>query len=357
MKHLIKIEVDGRHCIGLDVGDRESHFHIEDAYGKEVGTGKVPTSREGMMSVFCTMAAARIALEVGQHSPWLSELLTSQGHEVFVANAYRVALIAKNSKKSDQTDAKFLAWLLRVDPRLLFPIRHRGVKARADLESIRARDLLVRQRTGSINFVRGTVKAFGARIPSEIQPPSFARKARSFLPAALRKTLMPILEMIAHQTSLIQAADREIERLCKEEYPETGRLRQIDRVGAITALSFVLVVDDPTRFHRRRDVGAYLGLVPKRRSSGESDPELSITKAGDRLLRRLLVQVAHQQLSRRGQDSELRCWGLALARRGGKNAKKRAVTAVARKLGVLMLALWVKGENYVPLREEVEAAA
>ncbi len=357
MKHRIKIEVDGRNCIGLDVGDLKSQYHVEDPVGKEVETGKVVTTREGIMEKFMSMAPARIALEVGQHSPWLSELLSSLGHEVFVANAYRVALIAKNNKKSDQTDAKFLSWLLRVDPRLLFPIRHRGVKARAHLEVIRARDLLVRQRTGSINFVRGTVKAFGARIASGIQPPSFAHKARAFLPASLRKTLMPILEMIAHQTSLIQAADREIERLCTEEYPETDRLRQVNRVGAITALAFVLVVDDPKRFHRRRDVGAYLGLVPRRRSSGESDPELSITKAGDRLLRRLLVQVAHQQLSRMGQDSELRRWGLALARRGGKNAKKRAVTAVARKLGVLLLALWVTGEDYVPLREEVEAAA
>ena len=357
MKHVISIEVDGRHCIGLDVGDRESHLHIEDACGKEVKTGRVLTSREGMLSVFAAIAPARIALEVGQHSPWLTELLTALGHEVFVANAYRVALIARNRNKSDQIDAKFLAWLLRVDPRLLFPIRHRGVKARAHLESIRARDLLVRQRTGSINFVRGTVKAFGARIPSEITPPCFATKARANLPAELRKTLMPILEMIAHQTSLISHADREIKRLCEEEYPETGRVMQVNRVGALTALAFVLVVDDPIRFHRRRDVGAYLGLVPKRRSSGELDPELSITKAGDRLLRRLLVQVAQQQLSRMGQDSDLKRWGLALAQRGGKNAKKRAVTAVARKLAVLMLALWVKDEDYVPLRNETAAAA
>lgn len=121
-------------------------------------------------------------------------------------------------------------------------------------------------------------------------------------------------------------------------------------VGPVTALTYVLTIDDPARFRKSRAVGSYLGLACRRSQSGDKDPELRITKAGDPALRFLLVQAAHYILGPFGPDTDLKRWGLALATRGRKNARKRAVVAVARKLGVLLHRLWVTGTVYEPLR-------
>jgi transposase len=139
-----------------------------------------------------------------------------------------------------------------------------------------------------------------------------------------------------------------IEQLCQEHYPETHHLRQVSGVGPITALAYVLTLDDPDRFRKSREVAPALGLVPKRDQSGDRDPQLRITKTGDSYLRRLLVGSAQYILGPFGPDCDLRRWGLKLAQRGGKNAKKRAVVAVARKLAVLLHHLWVTGEVYDP---------
>jgi transposase len=355
MTNRITVEIDGRNCIGLDVGDRRSVFHIEDALGKRLGKGKVKTTPQAIHDVFASMEPARVALEVGTHSPWLSEFLTALGHEVTVANAYRVSLVAKNQRKTDPVDAKFLCWLLRANPDLLFPIRHRGPEARADLALIRSREGIVATRTSHINQVRGLVKPSGARIPG-MSPQSFANGAKEYIPTELRKALAPLLRLIAMETAQIKGLDREIARLCAEKYPETKRLMQVGGVGPITALTFVLTIEDPSRFLKAREVGPYFGLVPRQRSSGKVNPELSITKAGDARVRRLLTQCAQHILGRYGRDCELRRFGKRLEARGKKNAKRKAVTAVARKLAVLLLALWKSGEDYVPLFEERVAA-
>jgi transposase len=352
--HGISIEVDGRNCIGLDLGDRWSVYHVEDALGKPVKRDRVRTWGPGMTDVFQPMKPSRIALEVGTHSPWVYELLTELGHEVTVANAYRVSLISRSQQKGDDDDAEKLCWLLRADPRLLFPIQHRGLQTRADLTRIRAREALVRSRTLQINFVRGSVKSFGQRIPSA-SAGTFHQVARDHLPEKLREVLHPHLEILAHLTSQIRSMKKKIERMCQERYPETRYLLQVNGVGPMTALTFVLTIEDPSRFERGRDVAAYLGLVPRRRASGCRDPELSITKSGDGGLRRLLVQCAHHILGPMGRDSDLREWGEALAARGKKNAKKRAAVAVARKLSVILLSLWTKKQDYLPFKERAAA--
>jgi transposase len=160
-----------------------------------------------------------------------------------------------------------------------------------------------------------------------------------------------VLEHLARLTQQIRAYDRQIEQLCRGAYPETALLRQVGGVGPVTALAYVLVLEDPRRFRRSRSVGAYVGLRPKRRQSGEREPQLRITKAGHPFLRRLVVQAAHYIL---GPDCALRRHGERMAARGGKIAKKRAVIAVARKLAVLLHHLWMTGEVYEPLREPVE---
>ena len=170
------------------------------------------------------------------------------------------------------------------------------------------------------------------------------------LPAEVREGLQPLLAEVESLTVQIQACDERIEQIARTEYPETALLRQVSGVGTLIALTFVLTLEDRERFQRSRDVGCYVGLRPRRSESGESQPQLPITKEGDIYLRKLLVQGAHYILGRRGPDTDLKRWGLKLAERGGKNAKKRAIVAVARKLAILLHSLWVSGEVYEPLR-------
>ena len=139
-------------------------------------------------------------------------------------------------------------------------------------------------------------------------------------------------------------------------------MRQVEGIGPLTALTFVLTLEDPYRFEKSRSVGAYLGLVPATDQSGDRDPQKRISKEGDEMLRKLLVGSAHYILGPFGSDSDLRRHGEKIASRGGKNAKKRAAVAVARKLSVLLHSLWVSGEVYDPLhnahrRQEQEEAA
>jgi transposase len=161
-----------------------------------------------------------------------------------------------------------------------------------------------------------------------------------------------VLRQITALTEEIRALDRTLERRTKDAYPETLRLRQIKGVGPLTSLCYVLVLEDPKRFKNPREAGSYVGLVPRLDETGESQPQLPITKAGNQLLRTYLVQSAQYILGPFGSDSDLRRWGLSLMTRGGKNAKKRAVIAVARKLAVLLHRLWETGAPYIPLRTE-----
>jgi transposase len=239
--------------------------------------------------------------------------------------------------------------LARIDPMLLSPVRHRGAEAQADLAVIRARRVLVRARTMLINAARGLTKSFGERLrkcgAGQVAPTLAAE-----LSAEVRAAVVPLLAEVEALNQRIAAYDRQLEQLVKEHYPEVERLTQVKGVGTQIALTFVLTVDDPNRFQRSREVGCYMGLRPGRRNSGKSEPQLHISKEGDCYMRSLLVQGAHYILGPFGIDCDLRRWGLKMSERGGKNAKKRAVVAVARKLAVLLHKLWVSGEAYDPLR-------
>jgi len=281
----------------------------------------------------------------------VSRLLEDCGHEVIVANARKVRLIYGSDNKTDEVDAESLARLGRLDPKLLAPITHRGAEAQADLAMIRSRDCLVRARTALINHLRGAVKAVGGRLPSSTAP-AFPRKVVDHIPVELCDTLNPVLATIDTLSRDIGAADRRIEQLANERYPETKRLRQIAGVGPITSLCFVLTLEDPERFPNSRSVGPYLGLCPRRRDSGAHSPQLRITKSGDAMLRRLLVGSAHYILGPFGPDCDLRTQGLKLAARGGKNAKKRAVVAIARRLACMLHSMWINETEYEPFRLE-----
>jgi transposase len=335
--------------IGVDLGDRYSHFCVLDASGEIVEDGRVATSPAGLSRRFSSYPPSRMALEVGTHSPWVSRLLEELGHEVLVADARKLRAIYANEMKSDSVDAQMLARIARLDPRLLSPIRHRGRTFQADLAVVRSRDALVRSRTQLVNHVRGTLKAYGVRL-RKCSTASFHRQAPGSIPEELQPALEPVVRMTGELTGRIQAYDRALTIIAEQRYPESTVLRQVAGVGPLTSVSYILTLEDPRRFHRSRTVGAYLGLTPRRDQSGARDPQLRITKSGDRDLRRLLVQAAQYILGPFAPDTALRRWGLALARRGGRQAKRRATVAVARKLAVLLHRLWVTGEVYEPLR-------
>ena len=336
--------------IGLDLGDKMSHYCVLAGDGEKLYEGKVATNKQALAEVFGTLSKCRIALEVGTHSPWVSRLLASQGHEVIVANARQVKLITQSSRKNDKLDAQTLARLARVDPQLLRPIQHRSEEAQQELMVIRVRAALVEARTALVNHARGLAKAVGERIP-KCDADSLAVERLNGLPAGLRGVLQPVVKEVESLTEKIQHCDKEIEQIAREKYPETELLRQVSGVGALIALTFVLTVEDATRFRKSRDVGCYVGLRPKRSDSGESQPQVGISKEGDVYLRKLLVQCAQYILSRKGPDTDLKRWGLQIAAKGKKKAKRRAVVAVARKLAIVLHRLWVSGERYEPRRQ------
>lgn len=333
--------------VGLDLGDKFSYVTVLDGEGDLIEETRLPTTKPGLQRKFSLLPRSRIAMEVGTHSRWASQTLEQAGHEVLVANARKLRAIYDNPRKGDRADAETLARLARLDPALLSPIRHRSPEAQADLAVIRARDALVRSRSQLINHARATVKSSGARLPS-CSSASFHHKVRAALPEVLAPALLPVLDTIAALTEQIRDYDRKIQELCKGSYPETRLLEQVGGVGSLTALAFILTLEDPGRFPKSREVGPALGLVPRRDQSGDQDPQLRITKTGNSYLRQLLVGSANYILGPFGPDCDLRRWGLKLAARGGKNAKKRAVVAVARKLAILLHRLWKTGEVYDP---------
>jgi transposase len=340
---------------GMDLGDRWTTICVLNAGGEVVEESRVRTTPETVGEWAARYRGMRVAIEVGTHSPWVSRLLKDRGLEVWVANPRQVRLIFAKGRKNDRLDAQTLARLLRSDPQLLKPIQHRGESSQQALSVVRTRAALVRARTLLINHARGTAKSWGHRLPRSSSD-HFGQLDKR-MPEELRRLLQPLLVAVGVLTKKIQVLDRRIEALGKE-HPEVGLLRHADGVGPVTALTYVLTLEDPSRFASSRAVGAYLGLCPGQSQSGASDPPKRISRCGDPYLRQLLVQSAQRILGPFGKDSELRRWGLAKAQ-GGKRAKRRAVVAVARKLAVLLHRLWVTGEIYAAFPEpaRVEAAA
>jgi transposase len=346
--------------IGLDLGDRSSWYCVLDEAGNLVLEQRVSTTAKALREVFGRMPHSRVALETGMHSPWMSRLLSELGHEVIVAHARKVRLIGESRKKDDRLDALTLARLARIDPQLLCPVKHRSAKAQADLSVVRARAGLVRARTALVNTARGLAKSYGERLRGCNVRNMNPEKAEGLSPE-LQSALAPLLTALQSLSEQIGEYNERIEEMAQQSYPRVALLKQVKGVGTLIALTFLLTLEDPHRFRKSRDVGCYLGLQPGRRNSGQSEPQMHISKEGDPYLRTLLVQGAQHILGPFGVDCDLRRWGLKLAERGGKSGKKRAIIATARKLAVLLHHLWVSGEVYEPLhncnRVAVAAAA
>ena len=337
-----------RLTVGVDLGDQWSNYCILGFGGETLAEGQFRTRQEEIGEFFRGLALSRVVFEVGTHSAWVSEIIAGLGHEVLVANPRQMDGSKRRRRKNDRIDAAKLARLGRMDPKSLYPIQHRSTEVREDLLVVRVRDSLVESRTKLISTVRGMVKTMGARVPG-CSSVSFSQKAADQIPHQVRETLQPLLRLIQTLSEEIKGYEKRIEKLASEKYMHTKLLRQVNGVGPVTSLAYVLTLETPQRFKRSRDVGPYLGLVPQQEDSGDSQPQLGISKAGDRMLRKLLVGSAHYILGPFGPDTDLRRFGMKLCQRGGKNAKKRASVAVARKLAVLLHRLWSSGEVYEPL--------
>lgn len=354
-KQNVRLASRGKLTIGIDLGDQTSRYCILDEAGEIVNEDQVATTKEGLNSLFGKMAASRIAIEVGTHSPWVSRQLKAMGHEVIVANSHQVKLITQSVRKNDRIDARQLARLARVDPKLLSPIRHRGEQAQKDLAVIRARGELLAVRTHLINSARGLVKPLGERL-KKCDADQVSLELGCSLSESAQAVIGPLLKSVEEISEQIGKYDEQIDEITKR-YPEAKLLRQVYGVGPLIALAYILTLEEAERFEHSRDVGPYLGLTPRQRESGESQPEMGISKAGDGLVRSLLVQGAHCILRKGAPESDLQKWGMEKMGKGGKRAKKRAIVAVARKLAVLLHHLWATGEVYDPQYNRKAAAA
>jgi len=339
--------------VGMDLGDKKHDLCVLDEAGKVNERKQLMNTAEALTKYFRGLPPCLIALEASTHSGWISRLLESLGHKVIVAQPRALKAIWSRDRKNDASDAELLARLARADVQLLCPVRHRSEKAQTDLLMIKARDGLVQSRTKLVNQVRGLAKSMGHRFRS-CDSRYFVRYARADMSELLEVALTPLLEIIEQLEERIKAYDQQVKQTAKRDYPETRYLVSAYGVSYLTALAFVLTLDDPKRFDRSREVGPYLGLVPRQDQSGQVDKQLRITKAGDAYLRRLLVGSAQCIMKRNSPDSYLRDKGLRISERGGKNARKRAVVAVARSLAVVLHKLWVSETMFDPRAPRAE---
>ncbi len=302
-----------RLTVGVDLGDQGSHYCILGLEGETLAEGQLRTTEEDLATFFQGLNAA-----------WVQEVIGGCGHEVLVVNPRLMDGSKRRKRKNDRIDVNKLARLGRVDPESLYPIpiQHRSREMRQDLGMLRARDALVAARTEIINTTRGLIKSMGSWLP-KCSSRSFAQKGEETVPVEIRDALLPLVRLAAALSADIEEYDKKMEALGREKYGHTALLRQVKGVGPITALAYVLTLENPQRFVKSRDVGPYLGLVPKQEDSGESQPQLGISKAGDTRVRKLLVGSAQYILGPFGPDTDLRRYGLRLCERGGKSAKMR----------------------------------
>lgn len=333
--------------IGMDLGDKRNVIVVFDENGQEAQPVTISNTSQALQKFFSKHTGADVVIEAGTHSAWISRLLKSMGHHVCIGNPRKLRAIWDADDKSDERDARILALIYRMEPRLLHEIHHRSEEAQATLAILKGRDQLVATRTKLANHVRGTLKTLGVSLKG-CSPQSMPDKAPDQIPSEFWPSVAAVLETIGHLNGQIRELDKEMNRLCKKKYPETEHLLQVPGVGPITALTFVLTLEDPNRFENSRSAGAFAGLTPKRDQSGDTDKQLHITKAGSPMLRRLLVTAAQYILGPFAPDSALRRCGERIAARGGKRSKRCAVVAVARKLAVLLHRLWSDKSIYKP---------
>lgn len=327
--------------VGFDISDE--NIEIFAVCGQETSkqTQKIANDSkaiEQFLKMFSDKNRVCVVMETGTHSLWISRLVKKLGFEVLVAHARDLKLIYASDKKNDSLDAERLARLAQADRKLLHPVEQMSEERQRDLLVLKARALLVKQQTQTVNTIRGFLKSNGVK-DDELTVDNMRKKGYGKLPDEMKEAVGTLLEHLNYLALMIKNYDRQISKLCKK-YKVTAALRRIKGVGPAISLAFVLLVGDPRRFPDAARLCAYFGLVPRQDQSGNTDKQLSITKKGNRLMRTLLVQGAQYIMGSRGEECDLREYGKRIEARGGQIAKKKARIAVARKLVALMLTLW-----------------
>ena len=339
-------------AIGLDVSDRKTQVCVMAKDGKSpkiVMETTIPTTREGLAKFLSTQdRSTPVAFETGTHCRWMDEVARKLGFKAYVANPCRLRMI---------NDARMLARLALLDPGLLHPVKLRGPEHQKMLNLHGARNLAVKQRTEAIVQLRAMAKSMGFRI-AKCQAASFHNLDRRAWPEAFRCIAWPMLKNLEQLAITIKTYEKQIRELAETPTfkAQVERLREIHYVGLYVATGFIAATGgDMDRFEKPRDVGPWLGITPKQDQSGDVDRQCHITKAGSPFMRRLLVESAQMILRDGAVDTDLKAKGLRICARGAKIAKRKAVTAVARALAVLMVAMLKKPDApYVPLSERCE---
>lgn len=341
--------------IGMDLGDKNHKAVRLSAGGDIVERAEVLCTPDAVRAYLELNPGALLVIETGTHCRWICRLACAMGHEVLVGNARKLRMIWASSRKNDWNDAEMLARVARADRKLLAPVRLRADGDQALMRLVKARDLLVRNRTGIVNEVRGFCKSEGQRLP-KCSAESFERMEHE-LPASVRAVARPLFAVLRELKKKIALYDKMLADMTRRLHPEElGLLEPIGGVGPVTAAAFLAAIGDCGTFGDARDAGPYFGLAPKQDQSGQTDRQMRISKEGNAVVRRLLVTAANHIMGPFGKDSDLRRHGLRIAERGGKNSRKRAKVAVARKLAVVMLAVLKSRTPYNPLKNS-EAAA
>lgn len=331
---------------GLDVGDQTFAYCAKDAAGRVLAAGELETTEAGFVALTSGAPGAHALLEAGARSGWIQRLLLARGWDAVVTTADTLSSVRR--KKDDRVDAEDLAELARTHSTFLRPVRHKPAALLPLAFHVKVHTALTAACTKLGNTAQGLFKELGLRVPKH-DADNLAGLLREQLPAEYKEVFRYLLAAIEDVRKRLHAADRAMARKARKESPEAVRLAaQVPGVGLLTAVAVFVAFHEVKRFRRARDAGPYFGFDVKKRASGDRDPQLGITKAGNKTVRWLLVQSAQHLLRKNGDPSALRDFGLRLLARGGPGAHGRAAVAVARKLAVLLLALLQSGEDYRP---------
>ena len=344
--------------IGMDVSDRTTKVCVMAKQGinpKIVMETTIPTSKDGLAKFLATQdKSSPVVFETGMHCRWMNEVAEGIGFKVYIANPCRLRMITESKAKNDVNDARMLARIALSDPGLLHPVRLRGKEHQKMLNLHEMRNLLVKHRTGIIVQLRAVAKSMGFRIERSSTAHFHAIDTRAW-PKEFRDIAWPMLKNLEQLAVTIKTYEKQIRELAQTPTfkAQVERLMEIRYVGLYVATGFVAVTGgDMDKFEKSRDVGPWLGLVPKQDQSGDIDRQCHITKTGSPFMRRLLVESAQMIVRDSATDTDLKVKGMRFCRRGAKIAKRKAIAAVARSLAVLMVAM-LKHPNtpYAPLSE------
>ena len=346
--------------IGADVSDRTTKICVmTKADGGErriVVETTCATTKAGFEEAFSKFDRSwPVVFETGTHCRCMDRLFRRMGFKTIVGNPGKIPSITKSNTKNDRNDARELARLAIADPAMLHPVFLRDEVYQQMLRFHHARNVLLSQRTQTINQIRGFAKSMGYRIECS-STEKFHELGKADWPRELEECAWPLMGVLKAINLKIKAYDKLIARLAErpEFKPMVERVRVVYGVGTIGSTVFVAAIGGrPDRFDRVRDIGPYFGMIPKQDQSGDDDKQLHITHAGPEIVRTALVECAGVVMMEKSKDTDLKLKGLRIAMRGGKIARKKAKVAVARGLAVAMLALLQHPEReYVPLSEE-----